>query len=240
MNPVIILYPVGGGGQWLSNLIYSLNCADFNIVVSSLNFHDSTWAKTNLVSVRHWSNNVGPSEDPHTYDSFCGPKSSFISFINACVKLWPYHNLFISLPPIEQFFYLTNDAKWRMGSDPIFNNLYLNCVSLNSDLLFTSPRQFAQQLFDLLDQRKIEYTVDIDFVLKSIDNFKSTCQLDLHFGNIQSIAWQAWCHALVLEYNIPLDLSISDDFNGFLKFIDHNNTLFKSITQEHFLTKVQE
>lgn len=237
MNP-IILYPVGGGGQWLSNLIHALNCADFNIAASSLNFHHSTWTKTNLVSVQHWSNNAGPSKEPHDYDSFCGPKSSFISFINACVKLWPYHDSFISLPLIENFFHLTDDAKWRMGNDPVFNNLYLNCISLNSDLLFTSPNQFGQQLFDLLNRFKIKHTDNIDFVLKSIDNFKLTCHLSEHFGNIQSLAWQAWCHALILEHNIPLDLNISNNFDGFLEFVDHNNTLFKNITQEHFLTEV--
>ena len=237
MKPVI-LYPVGGGGMWLANLIHSLHSQEFSITPSRLNFHDDTWKKTNLVSVQHWSNNVGPTADPHTFDSFVSLKTQFISFVNAYVKRWLHYNEFTQLAPMEQFFRLTNDAKWRMGNDPVFNNLYLNCIKLDADHLFLTPVEFAGQLFNLLDQYKIAYVDNTDFVLQSIDNFKATCKPHDHYGNVQSLAWQAWCHALALEHNITVDINIQNNFDEFIQFVDHNNEQFKHITKEKFLIQV--
>ena len=237
MKPVI-LYPVGGGGMWLANLIHSLHSQEFSITPSLLNFHDDRWKKTELVDVRHWSNNIGPTADLHTFDAFVSQRTQFISFINACVKRWPYVDIFTQLSPIEQFFYLSNDAKWRMGNDIMFNNLYLDHVALDADNLFLNPVEFAIQLFELLNKHDITYSNNVDFVLKSIDNFKATCKPHDHFGNVQSTAWQAWCHAAILEHNITLDVNIRDNFNGFIEFIGRNNEQFKDITKEKFLIQV--
>ena len=236
MKPVI-LYPIGGGGQWLANLIYSLNCQDFNIVASTLNFHCDQWKKTDLISIRHWPNQ-GPTLEPHTNDVFSGNQAQFIFFINAYVKRWLHHDEFVNLPVIEKFFYLSNDARWRMGNDPAFNNLFRNHISLDADLLFVDPDKFVRQLFGLLDRHNITYANNLDFVLKSIDNFKLTCHVDDHYGNVQSSAWQAWCHALSLEHDIAVDVNIREDFDGFVRFVDCNNKLFKDLTQQHFLTQV--
>jgi hypothetical protein len=240
MKP-IILYPVGGGGRWLSNLIYSLNSGDFNIVPSSLNFHSNTWKKTNLLTFQHWPNNVPPdanasSAEPHQYDVFAGPKSRFITFINGYVKKLLQSEDFIKLLPMEQFFFLSNGAKFHL--DKMFNELYLDHISLDTDLLFVDPTKFAGQLFELLDRHKITYINNLDFIIKSIDNFKSTCRVSEHYGNIQSPVWQAWCHALILGSPNSVDASVPDSFNNFLKFIENKNTAFKTHTQKHFLTKV--
>jgi hypothetical protein len=237
MKPVI-LYPVGGGGMWLANLIYSLHSKEFDIIPSLLNFHDNNWKKTNLINFWHFPDNAGPTIDPHNHDSFCSLKSQFITFINGYVKRWPYYDPFKNLPIMDQFFYLSNDAKWRMGKDPMFNNLYLSRIALDSDNLFLNPAEFSRQLFELLSKHNITYVADLNFVLQSIDNFKATCKPNEHFGNVQSSAWQAWCHALALEHGIPLDFVIRENFNRFLEFVDHNNEQFKIITQEHFLITV--
>jgi hypothetical protein len=238
MKPVI-LYPVGGGGMWLANLIHSLHSHEFNIIPSSLNFHDGVWTKTSLINFWHFpNNNAGPTIEPHNHNSFCSLKSQFVSFINSYVKRWPYCDPFKNLTAIDQFFYLTNDARWRMGKDPMFNNLYLNCISLDTDNLFLNPVEFACQLFNSLDQFEIACANNTDFVLQSVDNFKATCKPDDHFGNVQSPAWQAWCHALTLEHNIPVDVNIRNNFNGFVEFVNHNNEQFKNITQAQFLIQV--
>jgi hypothetical protein len=109
---------------------------------------------------------------------------------------------------------------------------------LNADNLFLNPVEFAQQLFNLLDQFEIDYASDTDFILQSIDNFKATCKPAEHFGNVRSTGWQAWCHALSLEHHIPVDVNIHNDFNGFIEFVDCRNDQFKIITQENFLIQV--
>jgi len=237
MKPVI-LYPVGGGGMWLANLIHSLHSKEFDIIPSSLNFHDGSWKKTNLVSVQHFANDIAPTVEPHNHNSFCSLKSQFVSFINGYIKRWPYYDPFTNLTTIDQFFYLTNDARWRMGKDPAFNNLYLNRIALDADHLFLNPVEFSQQLFNLLDQFEIDYASDTDFVLQSVDNFKATCKPLEHYGNVHSTGWQAWCHALTLEHNIAVDVNIQNNFNGFVEFVDRNNEQFKDITREHFLIQV--
>jgi hypothetical protein len=125
-----------------------------------------------------------------------------------------------------------------MGTDPMFNNLYLNRIALDADHLFLNPVEFSQQLFHLLDQYKIACDNNTDFVLQSIDNFKATCKPNDHYGNVQSTAWRAWCHALTLEHNITVDVNIRNDFDSFVEFIGCNNDQFKAITQEHFLIQV--
>jgi hypothetical protein len=239
MKPVI-LFPVGGGGRWLANLIHCLHSNEFTIIPSLLNFHDDIWSKTNLINFWHFPHNnaAGPTVEPHNHDSFCSAKSQFISFVNAHTKRWPYYDPFKNLTKMNQFFYLANDARWRMGKDPAFNNLYLSRISLDSDNLFLNPAEFAQQLFDFLSKHNITYFADTNFVLQSVDNFKATCKPADHYGNIQSTGWLAWCHALTLEHNIAIDVNIRDNFNGFIEFVDCNNNQFKSITQEHFLIQV--
>lgn len=237
-----LLVPTGGGGKWLSNLIYSLNSNDLRVIPSSLNFHSEIYKKTNLVRIAHYpSDDIDVSkytvETIETHDSFCGLRSSFISLVCAYDKFWIFNDYFKSLTQIEQFFYLTDDSRWRTNN-PVFNKLYLERIVLNFDFLYTNPNLFVQQLFDWLDQKNISYVADKDYVLRSINNFKSTCYLDKHFGIVESPVWQAWCHALIIDNNFCIDFSIADNFQQFLKYVDKNNQQFKDLTREKYIVEV--
>lgn len=233
----IILYPTGQGGQWLSNLIFNLNTRNFAIAPVALNFHGVD--KTPLVDVRHWPGPEGGTMDPHNCEVFCSARTQFVAFVNAYVKQWMADNpWFTQLTAIQQFFHLSNDARWRMGCDPVFNNLYLDRVTLDADLMFVDDQLFATKLFELLTRHGIDHDPDRDFVRQALINWFKTCRIQEHFGNSQSMAWLSWCHALTQEHNMSLDINIAENFDLFVDFVNLNNHVFKDITQQNFIIKV--
>ena len=233
----IILYPTGQGGQWLSNLIHNLNTGSLTISPVALNFHGVN--KTPLIDVRHWPGPEGGTMDPHDCEVFSSARTQFVAFVNAYVKQWMADNAwFKQLTEMEQFFHLSNDARWRLGSDPVFNNLYLDRVTLDADLMFMDDQLFATKLFELLTRHGIDHAADGDFVRQSLINWFKTCQLQEHFGNTQSQAWLSWCHALTQEHGMSLDIDIAKNFDLFVDFVANNNLVFKDITQQNFIVRV--
>lgn len=233
----VILYPTGQGGQWLLNLIYHLNTTNSTVTLGPVNFHGVN--KTPLIDIKHWPGPEGGTLDPHDCDVFCSARTQFVAFVNAYVKQWMADNAwFAQLDSIQQFFHLSNDARWRMGRDPVFNNLYLNRITLDADLMFENSGSFATQLFDLLTRHGIKHVPDHGFVQQALDNWLKTCRVQSHFGNTESMAWLAWCHAMVQEHDMHLDLDIATNFDGFVDFVKNKNQWFKDITQDKFRISV--
>jgi hypothetical protein len=229
MTKPCVLYPTGQGGHWLSNLIYSLETNQFDIVPTSNNFHH--YQQSKKIFFRHVDNPYG-----NVIGSFCSVKSQFITYLNA------YYKCFIAWPTIqnlndaELLYTLSNDARWRMDIWSSWSQDYLTNVVLNADLLFTDPKKFAAQVFALLECFDIKHTPNIEFVLASVDNFKKSCWSLERIDITKNIVWLAWCHAMCLLNKIDVPFSVRDNFELACNWLVAEQTYFLNKTKQQFLT----
>jgi hypothetical protein len=227
-NKVYLLYPEGYGGNWLSNLIWALTQRNFNLTIPSLNYHSILdYPKSEHIQIIH---QIGLPKDTVSIGSFCGVKSKFIAWINYYVK----DSITLTNTPASVFA-LSNNASHRLSTE--FDNIYTNNIKLDYDILWTEPTLFISALYNLLDQYNIDYQVNDVFVLNSVNGYKTTCRKTVlpHQGNIKSILWQGWCHALALIHNIDIPFNIINNYDLYLKFLKGNNNFFIEKTKESFI-----
>lgn len=205
---VEIVYPRGGGGSWLNNLIFNLENNQKTISKNLLVFDNEPKSSIRIsheFEVEHDKVVSRPTVAQHV--KYFSTACVFNLYVNNISKIYynPQIFNFQSLPWLDQFFKLTDHAVY-MISDPIYVDTYCKKIDLDYQWLFHDPKLFVSTLFDILDLSKISYNKDCEYVLQSIDNYKSTCQNpDTIFDNWKDLSWLSWCHAMATINQWPLD-----------------------------------
>jgi hypothetical protein len=226
-----VIYPTGQGGHWLSNLFYSLETSQFDIVPTSNNFHQ--YKPSKKIFFRHIDQTQG-----NVIGSFCSVKSQFITYLNAYYKCFIEWSSIQNLNDAELLYTLSNDACWRMDISSSLLQDYLDNVVLDADLIFTDPKTFAKQVFALLESYNIKHTPNVEFVVASVDNFKKSCWSLNRIDITNNIVWLAWCHAICVYNNINVPFSIRDDFKSACRWLVSEQTYFLNKTKQQFITQV--
>jgi hypothetical protein len=213
-----ILYPMGGGGHWLSYVLWMLAQDRMDFDKPAVNFHQQPEYKkiliTHMLEKKHIQSNQ--------YYRFSSAYS-FNSYINFYVKKRIADNFqnFNQLNFLEQLRTLSNDARWRMGDE--FLKEYTDNLDLDYKNIFLNPVEFKDQLNIILSNTNLEKLVNQEFINCAIDIFVPTVINPAdHVGNYQSLAWLAWGHSICLTCDV--------DTNG-VDFGSINNT--KSFLQQH-------
>ena len=209
---LVFAYCHGGGGSWLGNLVWHLENSDFSIDVPKNNVFDSLPKSGKHYRTRHSLEYYDP-ETP-TFNSFddgaCiikyGTNKPFQIYLNELVKirfgLCAPNQLTVFA---KQFESATVAAKAWM-TDTVILDTYCNNLDLDYELLFVRPKVFIDNLFALLDTTKLIYAKNIEYCMLSIDNYKRTCPNPKnHVGNMTSMMWLAWCHALKMIHKLPIE-----------------------------------
>ena len=209
---LVFAYCHGGGGSWLGNLVWHLENSDFSIKVPKNNVFDSLPKSGKHYRTRHSLEYYDP-ETP-TFNSFgdedCiikyGTTKPFQIYLNELVKI-RFGLCAHEQSPVfaKQFESATVAAKAWM-TDTVILDTYCTNLDLDYELLFVRPKVFIDNLFSILDTTDLIYTKNVDYCMLSIENYKKTCPNPKnHIGNMTSMMWLAWCHALKMIHKIPTD-----------------------------------
>jgi hypothetical protein len=218
MKNLCIVYPIGGGGHWLSSVIRQL---EFKNKVLPHPQENTTWFDQLRLSDRietphgaSWQTGNFIKDDLSSYKKIILFSTEYLFNLYLLdvgkAKFNPMRNgNILDLSIVEQFFSLTDYARFII-TDQDYVNFYCKNIQLNSRLIFQDPEQFIIDLFDLLDNNQLPFDRDRDYCLQSINIYLKTCMNPKdHLGNFESLSWLGWCHALSMIYNLPL--------NGILK-----------------------
>lgn len=195
---VVVRYPSGTGGNWLSCVIAQLEAGTGDIQPSQLNFHDSVaWPKSKSILATH--NPVSPAAGYFVYST----QAVFRCYLN-CWQKWRSQQRYFqtySLP--MQLFDLSNNVSWRMSEDHYEN--FVRRIDIDYLNLYQDTDVFIDQLYTMLTTAGLDHTPNDDFVRQAIAVFLDTCvDVDQHLGNYNSLPWLAWCHAICSRRGIAL------------------------------------
>ena len=168
-NKLYIEYPAGGGGRWLTNLIFNLeNSIEPNTNVLK-NYHNEKQS-ANVVLCHRLNEPV----DSHI--KFGGPYS-FNFYINFLIK-----TDYITRGSFNFFKAEASNKLIRQMDHPDLGYQLLN-----------SPTLFADQLFKILDSNNFSYNKNYSLVERSIELYKNSCPIVEHYiDNANEKVWQAW------------------------------------------------
>jgi len=204
-------YSKGGGGSWLGNLIWHLEHNDFSIDVPDNNVFDF-YPKSGLYFNTSHSLEYFDLKKPtfmkfedHTTVIKYGTNKPFQIYLNELYKIrFGICAVDQSSVFAKQFESVTVAAKAWM-TDTVVLDSYCNNIDLDYELLFVNPNLFIDKLFTILDTTDMQYAKNIEYCLLSIENYKNTCPNPKnHIGNMSSIMWLGWCHALKMVHNLPV------------------------------------
>lgn len=215
----IILYPPGGGGHWLSYILWMLenNCVDFNR--PKVNFHKQPACRNFLIV-----SGLKVNQNQH-YDF--SSQYTFNAYLNFYVKKRVAENFqkFNQWNFLEQFRELSNDARYRMGDT--FLKDYNRHVDLDYKNIFLNSTEFKNQLNLVLSQNNFDKLADQEFIDGSIEIFKPTAINPIDYlGDYTSVAWLAWCHSICLAFGINTDAVNFEDKNNAESFLQQHHDFF--------------
>lgn len=197
-NIVVVRYPSGTGGNWLSCVVAQLEAGTDDIQQSQLNFHDHvTWPKSKSILATH-----NPVVNTANYFVYSTP-AVFRCYLN-CWKKWrSQQQYFQTYSLMAQLLDLSNNVRWRMGEDHYKS--FVRRIDIDYLNLYHNPDAFILQLYAVLTTAGIDYKPNSDFVHRAIAVFQDTCvDVDQHLGNYRSLPWLAWGHAICTSRNIVL------------------------------------
>jgi hypothetical protein len=207
MTPVI-RFPRGGGGNWLANLIWHMERGDWTH--PTVNTVYDGQPKCSL-RVEHWVEFKENGSIELTKDSAAvrnivfSTDRKFNLYLNFCVKQrFAFFNVDQLLLP-QQIFDLSNTGKF-VFENPLIQQCYCEHIDLNYALLFNNPDAFLHTLYNILQQAQVKFAVNQSYALQSIDNYtKSVLNPADIVDNHESLIWWAWCHAVSLLHDIPVN-----------------------------------
>ena len=205
-----VLFPRGGGGNWLSNLIWHLEKADYTLPNVKTVFDNEPKSSIPFshkfeIPDPSCSNEILPLPLAKRNILF-SCEQLFNHYINNAIKVKSqFHNI-EQLNTQQKLFELSNGAKYY------FNNAYYKehyCCNIDLDyaLIFQNPAQFADVLVKFLDSTNIKYTANKDYMLTSMAYYTTTCPTPSnHFDNWDSMLWLGACHAVTILDQLPIDV----------------------------------
>jgi hypothetical protein len=202
----IICFPGGGGGNWLSNLIWHLENENFELPKVNVVFDGQPLCSLPITHAFDISKHDILNKNYILFSN----KFLFNHYLNLAFKARYYIDKIETKSFQYQLFNLTNAARHCLA-DVQYYKKYCENIDLDSRLIFQDPGQFIDRLFEILNSLNIIYSPNRDYVYQSIKYYQSTClNPDEHFANLKSIFWLGCCHAIALIDKLQLDVINSD------------------------------
>jgi hypothetical protein len=196
----------GGGGSWLSNLIWHLKNQDWTIPTVSINFDQEPQG----VLCDH---GLDPSHYAETPTVIFSTRRLFNLYLNHVKKIsYPIHQI-DSKPEASQICTLADHAE-KLLTDAELQQSYFSRVDLDYELIFLDQYKFINDLYDILDQAKITYTKNSKYILYSMANYRSTCEQPTKYIGTDTVEWLGFCLAVARVKNIsvqPFDMNLTLD-----------------------------
>ena len=207
-----ILFPEGSGGHWLINLICHLEENDNKLPTTIKNFVFDNEKKSEHFYLKHDTN---PEETIPKDRILFSTTKSFNIFLNFTTKKvlnkdmnWQWVSV-NDLTLIKQFECLTDHAIYIINSQAY--SYYYKNIDLEYDLIFNQPDIFIEKLFNILDGVNLKYHKNKEYCRQSIKNYISTLSTpSSHIGNLDSLIWASWCHAISIIHQINIAGSLFD------------------------------
>ena len=218
----MIFYPPGGGGVWLSYLIY---CLENNLPPATKvgNFHNEVQSANVVLAhffpsdSRVWRN----CEKPVLGYKLFSTKNTFNVYLNIVSKMLIKENTDYINGDISTKANLLIEWSSYMASQE-YANLYEKSIDLDYDWIFTNPDLFLNTLFKLLDELSIKHNRNYELGQAGIDTFKASCvSPDLVKNKSANLWWVCWCIGILKANNIDFDF----DFKKFTTFKDLDKLL---------------
>lgn len=218
MSQPVIAYVNGTGGRWLSAVLYGIeNNMKALPVLQRTNFHSEGQS-----AYFHFLHNDTGVPAAYTFSGRC----RFNLFINSWLK-WraaENHCGFNQLPIEQKIYALSNDARWR--NSPVYSNSYETKIDLDYANIFMDPGTFRKQLLSILTPHwPQEYItrVTTGYIDSAAEAFKITAiDPKEHLGNVDSLGWLAWCHALCLLNSVSIPCQIASNHNDYRAWLTDN------------------
>jgi len=220
-----LLFPKGGGGSWLGNLIWHLETQDWTIPTVAVNFDQEPQGSV----VRDHGSTL-----PYYANMFTvvfSTRRIFNLYLNHAKKiLYPIHQIG-SQSEGSQIYTLALHAE-KLLADAEWQQLYFANIDLDYELIYCNQYKFINDLYDILDQAKITYTKNSEYILYSMANYRSTCEQPTKYIDTISVEWLGFCMAVARVKNIPMqpfDMNLT---------LDHVSAIFDHV-QDSALEYVQ-
>lgn len=214
MSNLRISYPGGAGGQWLGNLIFSLE-HNQEPTQEQLNWHSNKNKKSFNTKFTH---NV---EDKSLV--FFNGRAVFNIYLNVVKKL--RHNEQQDIT--EKFETLASEA-----SSKLF--FLKEQIDLNWDYIFLDSPKFVDQLFTILNNFNINYTQNQKICELAIKNYKKTCvDPELYFDNFDSEEWLGWCTGV--SKHLWWDWPLVTDLDQLREFLEPKKEFYRDFTRPYMI-----
>jgi hypothetical protein len=232
---LMIYYPRGCGGSWLSNLIWHLETGSTELPNVDVVFDRES--RSTQVKVSHVFEILSPLEPTKILYNDKKHKSILFStdclfnmYVNDAYKV-RYHIFGLDNKNTQDQLFTLSDSMKFIWSNDVWHKSYCGKNDLAYNLIFQDPDKFIEVLFDILHKNNVKFVSDIDYARKSIQHYRSTCVDPLTVcGNMDNLVWLGCCHAVSMLKEIPLPIIITPDTD--LEEIKEIMLEFNDLTQE--------
>jgi len=211
------IFPQGGGGAWLSNLIHNLETGKMEVPTCQVDFdhlprgsipfshrfiehNDQGLPAPVKVLVEDIENNVVFSN--------CYPYNHYLNDIKKLRYNLSRNTNIANLDIQQQWNDCVNSAVYLLTNE-LYRKSYYDKIDLDHDMIFKNPESFVDKLFTILDNLT-EYRADKSYVLTSCGHYRTTCASPADYtDNQQSLSWLAWVAGVVQVLNLGPDQDIS-------------------------------
>lgn len=219
-----LVYPNGAGGNWLSNLVYSL---EHNTTTGTFNtegnFHSVE--KSQSINLSH-SHAAGPCV-------VLDGTAIFNRYLNAITKLFNYQEAELKNASLQDTF-----EKLASYTSYFISRIeHLDTVDINFNHMLNDNEKFAQELFAVLDQYNFNYVKDQNKINTALTIYRASCTDPmLHFDNFDSVYWLGWCNG-ICKYEFQ-DWPLVDTIKEMQDFLMPRRGFFKEFTKQ-YMVKIQ-
>lgn len=192
---MLLYFPNGAGGNWLSHLIYCLQNNTVETVISP-NYHS---AKRLELIHDHGRYDLAD----YSKDIIFGGRHAYNYYINFLTK-----GVFVydpQMPNKDPYIQVVIYSKFANMLTTFADFLQDNKPHLYWDRLYIDEDQFIDDLFCLLKDRNIKFNPNRDIAHAKISEYKAT-NIDpmLSYDNQESLFWQGWCLGYMQIRNMKL------------------------------------
>lgn len=213
-----VVFPRGGGGSWLSNLIFNLERGiDTQIETKVGQVFDQT-PRTKSMEFKHYFDLLPITREVVVYVDLDEPYLLFSTdcpfnlYLNDAIKVklnTVFDTNIINAPLIDKFFEFSGSASYLL-TDPLYVQTYYQNIDINLRQVVDNPEQFAETLFGLLTKENIKYTPNKDYVIERCKQYTTTCPNPKDYvDNWDDLVWLAWVHAILSINNVNIEQDIS-------------------------------